>query len=221
MKMKFLSSTLALLILTFVSCKKDDKNEIEKLQDGVLEYKNLPVAGNDWVYFSFEKNGITTENEEWDIALRQYDIKTKSGVLNTREKNFDKVVEAPSEGYIVDSERYTFADRSLVKNISSSVISMGYSESFWQFITQNGIVNSIPEGERETAKTSLVHDNGWQTFSYAQGSKIPVFQNNGWIYIVKMANGKFAKIHLSSFTDDKNAPFFITFRYKISKDGKF
>ncbi|MDO4781721.1 MAG: HmuY family protein [Capnocytophaga felis] len=221
MKMKFLLSTLALLTLTFFSCKKDDKNELDKPQDGILEYKNLPVAGNNWVYFSFEKNGITTENEEWDIAFRQYDIKTKSGVIKIRERNFNKVTEAPLEGYIVDSERYTFAGRSLVKNVSSYVISMGYSESFWQFITENGIINGIPEGEREAAKTSLVHNNGWQTFSYSQGTKIPVFQNNGWIYIIKMANGNFAKIHLSSFTNDKNAPFFITFRYKISKEGKF
>lgn len=220
MKAKLLMTAVVAGIFTIVSCKKDSGKEPDKPQnEDVKEVKNLNVSSNDWVYYSFEGNKTVAENESWDVAFRQYDIKTKEGVLNTKKKNFEEVKEAPSDGYITDIERYTFQGRVLTKNVSSPVISMGYSEYFWQFITERGIINNIPEGEREAVKATLVHDNGWQTFSYAQGG--PSFQNNGWIYVVKMANGKFAKVHLTSFTDDKNAPFFVTFKYKISKDGKF
>lgn len=220
MKAKLLMTAVVAGIFTIVSCKKDSGKEPDKPQnEDVKEVKNLNVSSNDWVYYSFEGNKTVAENEPWDVAFRQYDIKTKEGVLNTKKKNFEEIKEAPYDGYITDIERYTFQGRVLTKNVSSPVISMGYSEYFWQFITEKGIINNIPEGEREAVKATLVHDNGWQTFSYAQGG--PSFQNNGWIYVVKMANGKFAKVHLTSFTDDKNAPFFVTFKYKISKDGKF
>lgn len=220
MKAKLLMMAVVAGIFTLASCKKDSGKEPDKPQsEDVKEAKKLNVSSNNWVYYSFEGNKTVAENEPWDVAFRQYDIKTKEGVLNTKKKNFEEVKEAPFDGYITDIERYTFQGRALAKNISSPVISMGYSEYFWQFITERGIINSIPEGEREAIKATLVHDNGWQTFSYAQGG--PTFQNNGWIYVVKMANGKFAKVHLTSFTDDKNVPFFVTFKYKISKDGKF
>lgn len=220
MKVKSFLPILLMGTVLFVSCKKDEVTPEQTTS--AQEYKNLSVAGADWVYFSFEKDAIVEVTDpdtsnEWDIAFNQYDVKTR-GALNTLKKDFEQVTEAPESGYTEDIERYTFLGRTVGQLKSSPIVSMGYSESFWQFITDRSIVNLIPENAREAVKASLVHNNGWQTFSY--GSTGPTFSINNWIYIVKTANGKYAKIHIYSYTDEKNAPFNISFKYQICNDSR-
>ncbi|WP_392420655.1 HmuY family protein [Capnocytophaga canis] len=231
MKRIFLSIILAGTVL-FTACKKDnEKTELEtEKTEPVGEVKtvtNLNVTetnATSFVYFSFDKNKEVIvkdpeTNNEWDIAFNQYDVKTR-GTLKTEQKVFEEVKEAPATGYVPDIQRTTFVERSVDQNVSSPVLSLGYSDGFWRFIESKGIVAKIPEAIRETVKTKLIHDNGPFTFGYGAG--VPVFTPNNWVYVVKTATGKYAKIQVTSYTNDKNAPYYISFKYQVSnKEGKF
>ncbi|MDO5104352.1 HmuY family protein [Capnocytophaga sp.] len=216
MKMKIVLLLVCVAMLGTTACKKENKDN--QLVTKAKEYKNLSVPTTDWVYFSFEKNQIVPvtdpdKSTDWDIAFNQYDVKTR-GALNTRLTAFDQVTQAPKDGYVSDVERYTFSGRTVSQNQSSPVISMGYTESFWQFISERGLLKNISENLQEDVKKTLVHNNGWQTFSYVNNR--PTFVQNNWIYVVKTAKNKYAKLHIYSYTNEKNEAFYISFRYQIA-----
>ncbi len=223
MKIKSFLPILLMGTILFVSCKKDEvtPEQITSAQ----EYKNLSVAGADWVYFSFEKNAIVEVTDpdtsnEWDIAFDDVNIKTR-GALNTKSTNFTSILEASTEGYVTDEQRVTFSKetRQTITKLSSSVMSMGYSEKFIDLIKNLGAFAGLSDAQIEAIKAKLVHDNGWATFVGYGANGLEVIPNN-WVYVVKTANGKYAKIQIVSYTNEKNAPFNISFKHQICNDSR-
>lgn len=210
-------------ITLFVSCKKDEVTP--EPTTTAKEYKNLSVQGSGWVYFSFEKNAIVEvanpeTSTEWDIAFDDVNIKTR-GALNTKNTNFTSILEAPTEGYIADEDRVTFSKetRKTVRKLSSAQMSMGYSDRFIDFIKNLNAFEGLSEEQIKAIRAKLVHDNGWATFVGYGANGLEVIPNN-WVYAVKTAKGKYAKIQILSYSDEKNRPFHISFKYQIANDNR-
>lgn len=209
-----------LLTLLFVACKKDENKTEEAPKAGnAKEVSNLDV-NSDWVYFSFANGGVVTETAAWDIAFKGYSVKTKIGAVQTEKKAFDEVAQAPADGYENNEERYVFSGRNIAKETVSPVIYTSFHTSFWTAMEGFGLFKSLglTDAQQGVMKANFVNDKGFQTFSY-NGFK---FTQNNWVYVVKAADEKFAKIQFTGYTNDKNKSGFISFKYQLSdSNGKF
>ncbi|WP_315020166.1 HmuY family protein [Capnocytophaga leadbetteri] len=212
------------------------------------EIKYLDASSNqgEWVYFSFEKGVLeattaTPTVSNWDIAFNRYDIRTNSGTsgkgnggaLNTQQKDWSKVATASSTAtYTVDivSRGFSYGGNrsgSTVYKSLSPVFEVGHGEGFWNMVS-GSVTSTIPnfstmpkpqqQAILASMKSKIVHNNGWLTMDYAQGAKAPTYAYNNWVYIVKTARGKYAKIQLTDYTNAKNKTGFITFKYQLSND---
>lgn len=220
---KMVFSALVMGALTLVGCGKDNDDVTPKVP--AKEVKNLDVSqANTWVYFSFSKGEAVSvtdpENDNtWDIAFGGYNVKTKNGALNTENKDFEKVSQAPSQGYKLDEALHTFQGRSLSVQKVSPVIYTAFNNEFWAFMDSVGLFirEGLTDEQEAKMKENFGNDKGWNTFNYTAKT----FTNNDWVYVVKTADNKFAKIQLTGYTNDRNIPGFISFKYLLSNDGKF
>ena len=211
MKVKFLAPVLLTGLVAFTSCSKDDNKTPTPTppQNTAKEVKNLNASDEQkWVYFSFETGTIvevtnpkTTDN--WDIAFNRYNIRTNGGVsgigeaevVNTNSKDFAAVTKAPAEGYEKDKEVTEYGrprpgqtQPSVTKSEKNPVIS--------------GTVN------KQDSK-------GWYNYTPPkQGENTPHFEITKYVYVLKTAKGgKYVKIQLTGYTNDKNETGYITFTY--------
>jgi len=108
-----------------------------------------------------------------------------------------------------------FVGRGIAEVVSSPVIYTGFSTAFWNKMEQFNLFKDLTEAKKTELKNNLINDNGWQTFSYP-----PSFTQNNWVYIVKTADGKAAKIQLTSYNHStKNTTGFITFKYQVANSN--
>lgn len=211
MKVKFLAPVLLTGLVAFTSCSKDDNKTPTPIppQNIAKEVKNLNASDEQkWVYFSFQ-TGTTVEvtnpktTDNWDIAFNRYNIRTNGGVsgigeaevVNTNSKDFAAVTKAPAEGYEKDKEVTEYGrprpgqtQPSETKSEKNPVIS--------------GTVN------KQDSK-------GWYNYTPPkQGENTPHFEITKYVYVLKTAKGgKYVKIQLTGYTNDKNETGYITFSY--------
>jgi hypothetical protein len=211
MKVKFLAPVLLTGLVAFTSCSKDDNKTPTPIppQNTAKEVKNLNASDEQkWVYFSFQ-TGTTVEvtnpktTDNWDIAFNRYNIRTNGGVsgigeaevVNTNSKDFAAVTKAPAEGYEKDKEVTEYGrprpgqtQPSVTKSEKNPVIS--------------GTVN------KQDSK-------GWYNYTPPkQGENTPHFEITKYVYVLKTAKGgKYVKIQLAGYTNDKNETGYITFSY--------
>lgn len=233
MKVKFLAPVLLAGLVAFTSCSKDDNKEKSKQENNqggsnqgennqggqntpsekvALDFSGTEAkeeqlnATGDWTYFSL-KNGVVTPNNPaedltWDIAFKQYFVKLNGGVsgkgkaeaFKTEEKDFAKVVEAPKTGFVKDEEK-TFEGRpgeADIKANVSPVLTGG-------FLSKTGMIEINPANMKK------------------YGS---VFGPNEWVYVIKTADGTYAKVQVTDFYKEvggKKVPNFPKLKYQLSK----
>ncbi|MFC2481697.1 MAG: HmuY family protein [Capnocytophaga granulosa] len=195
-------------------------------EKGVVEVAD-PVASNDW-----------------DIAFNRYHVKTNSGTsgkgqggaLRTEGKDFAALKEAPTEGYLADVEKevssYTGGKGGNKKISLAPALDPGHGEGFWEMIKEGALAGAskgipgydqLTEEQKKAAlakmeqriKPTLIHNNGWLTMDYKKGSSGPSYTYNNWVYVVKTAAGKYAKVQLTDYKDAKDQAGFITFKYLV------
>lgn len=200
---------------------------------GVVEVSD-PLASNDWD-IAFNRYYVKTNSGTSG--------KGQGGALKTDKIDFAAVTEAPTDGYLVDVEKevssYSGGKGGNKKISLALALEVGHGEGFWNMIKE-GILESfakkrnpnydqLTKEEQQAAKTaveatvnqrikpSLVHNNGWLTMDYKPGAQGPSYSYNNWVYIVKTAAGKYAKIQLKDYKDAKDKTGFITFKYFVFK----
>ena len=200
---------------------------------GVVEVWD-PLASNDWD-IAFNRYYVKTNSGTSG--------KGQGGALKTDKTDFAAVTEAPTDGYLVDVEKevssYSGGKGGNKKISLAPALEVGHGEGFWNLI-KDGILESfakknnpnydqLTKEEKQAAKTaveatvnqrikpSLVHNNGWLTMDYKPGAQGPSYSYNNWVYIVKTAAGKYAKIQLKDYKDAKDKTGFITFKYFVFK----
>ena len=79
--------------------------------------------------------------------------------------------------------------------------------------------DKIPDNQKATMKTQMVHNKGWLTMDYTSpNATAPSYTYNNWVYIVKTPAGKFVKIQLTDYKNAKDETGYITFKYQIAND---
>lgn len=233
MKLQFLvPAVMAGMMLFSTSCSKDDNKETVKEVLPKKEVKELDASvEGKWVYFSFEKGttvdiATPTTSNDWDLAFNRYHVKTNSGssgsanggALKTNFKNWDDLATADvTASYTVDKmlrvPSYSGGQGTNTTISASPVLAVGHGEGFWKMVSAG-----IPDNMKAILKPTMVHDNGWLTMDYKEAGKGPSYSYNNWVYVVKTARGKYAKIQLTDYKNAKDKTGFITFKYQLSND---
>ena len=202
-----------LAMFSFSSCSDDDvPNKTEQEENGDGEETVEPLAermvtlsrktsyGNDWIYFSLSEGkelaGIDETNREsnlkWDLAFNRYNVRTNSGVSGK------------GQGGAMDAGKKELKD-----------------------------VTVVPEGEfvvDEMAKiTSKFTGTGVEEIESPLNKKLgeaikfagppPTYTPSEHVYIVKTADGKYAKVKVLSFYNDEGKSGYVQFSYVYQPNG--
>ena len=156
--------------------------------------------GNDWIYFSLsegkELEGINednrAENKSWDLAFNRYNIRTNSGLSGK------------GQGGALDTG---LKDLNLIASVPEGefvVDSMG-------IITAG--MTGFPPPTMESPLNGVLADA-----IHFQGPP-PTYTPNEHVYIVKTADGKYAKIQIQGFYNDEGQSGYVTFTYVYQPNG--
>jgi hypothetical protein len=190
-KIFFLS---AVVFVSFLSCKKD--KTMTPISSQTFEINS--TGSNTWKYFSFAANDTVSiadpaTSTGWDLAFQRYRIKTNSGLSG---KGSGSAANSYLKGQSGFDALTSVSDTSTFKvdeTVSIAVI-QGY---------QDYIVNP-------TLYT-------WFSLEFApQGTQIIP---SDYVYVVKTATGKYAKVWFTSYYSATNLSGYVTFQYKYQPDG--
>ncbi len=207
-QIKFLTVIALLAIVSFTSCKKDeetqpsDTNTNENLVTGTVTLSSNELYKDDWTYFSFstqaEVSGIDSINfntlTTWDIAFHSRLGRTNGG--NS----------CIGEGAVYDAGT---SDFDAVKTVDTT--------AFIQDTTVNlitGIGSYGPTYKQVPGNTTFD-----SAFSVDYTQHPPVYTSNNKVFVVKTSDGKYAKIQILSYYNDKGESGYIKFKYAYRKDG--
>ena len=181
-----------------------------------VEKVALDFAGNEakevqldatggWKYFSLKNGEVTpttpANDLSWDIAFKGYYVRLNGGTsgkgkaeaFRTEEKDFTKVTEAPKKGFEKDKEvTFTSRDGSSSKENVSPVLTGGFGST-------TGAIGLNPANRAKYGN---------------------VYGPNEWVYVIKTANGTYAKVQVTDFykqVGDKKLPSFPKLKYQLSK----
>jgi hypothetical protein len=182
------------LIVLLFGCQKEDSNPA--VQSQTFEINS--TGSTTWKYFSFEKNDTVVISDpltslDWDLAFQRYRIKTnggKSGRGNGCAANSYKKGQSGFDALTFVPDTATFTMDDLV-NIA----------------IQQGYATYVVNPELYT----------WFTIELAtQGTQIVP---SDYIYIVKTADGKYAKVWFKGYYSATNQSGHVTFQYKYQPNG--
>ncbi|MBV7440189.1 HmuY family protein [Weeksellaceae bacterium TAE3-ERU29] len=185
--------------LLFVSCSSDDeKNPESKSELTVNTVKTDARKYDAWVYYSIETGKEVEVSDSknslnWDIAFHRNNVRLNGGesgkgkgeAVKLDEKDLSKVVEAPTSGYVKDTE---------------GTIVIAY-------------VMPAPKFGKEPFNKAV----SWLDIDTRTPPPIYTLQDN--VFVIKTANGKYAKIKFLSYKGDRNENLIITWQYAFQKDG--
>ncbi len=184
-----------LLVVTglFIGCTKENNPEI---QSQTFEINS--TSSTVWKYFSFAKNDTIVVSDpltsnEWDLAFQRYRVKTNGG----------------ESGNGMGS-----AANSYLKG-QAGFDALGVVPDTTTFIEDESIEIAIQQGYA----TYVVNPGLYTWFTIelaAQGTQIVP---SDYIYIVKTADGKFAKVWFKSYYSAANQSGHVTLQYKYQPDG--
>jgi hypothetical protein len=178
----------------FIACKKEDPKPV--IESRTFEINSS--GSTTWKYFSFANNDTVSvadpgSSNEWDLAFQRYRIKTnggRSGRGSGCAANSYKKGQTGFDNLHLIPDTTTFAQDDSVK----IAVQQGYTTY---------IVNPVLYT--------------WFTIELAaQGTQIVP---SDYIFFVKTASGKFAKVWFKSYYSAANASGHVTIQYKYQPDG--
>lgn len=195
-----LFSVLAIISFLTIQCNKDDDND------------SLPTTQIDasvdkvWKYFSFEKGDTVSISNplnslDWDIAFSRFRIKANGGKSGIGQAGAFKTNLVEETGFkalkiVPDTAVFVTDDTTIV-------------ESYNRMDPQN------PIKTKEILNPSLYD---WYTLQQGSTSGSRLAPKNN-IYIVKTANGKYAKLWIKNYYNNEGTSGHYTIAYKFQKDG--
>jgi len=193
--------------LVFSSCKKDDEKKKEEntnptIKTGEITLSKTELYKDDWVYFSFESgaevSGVDSNNYKdqpnWDIAFHSRLGRTNSGYSTNN--GIGGIYEAGTDFAAVEvADNNAIITDSIVKLISGI-----------DYVT-GPIYKNVPG--------NITFDGAID----ADNSHPPIYTVNDMVYVIKTANGKYAKIQIFDFSDDQGESGHIVFKYAYQTDG--
>jgi len=195
-----LVALMGILMMTTSCSKDDDENTpspVDGLKTGDLILSRATEYGEDWIYFSFEEGEVEINDQEssldWDIAFNRYNVRTNSGTSGNGQGGVYDAGAVDFTSVLAANESGYIVDDSI--QILESISNMGPT-----FITTTG---------SDVFIGCVVRIN--QTGSY---------ETNNHIYVVKTAQGKYAKVWIKGYYSANSEPGFINMKYAYqSGDG--
>lgn len=199
MKIKFLSIALLLVGVAMFSTSCE-KNEPQKDNSTTYTLSRKTGYSNDWIYFSFstgkEVTGITEKNKterlDWDIAFNVNNMRTNSGKSGKGKG-----------GAIALKE----TDLSKVTTVPTT----GYEVD-----KDIDIIEKIPP-----IPPLMMKSTGNQVLAKAItfDGPPPRYTIEKNVFVIKTADGKYAKIKFSSFYNKEGKSGYVSFKYVYQADG--
>ena len=191
-----------LALISFSSCSSDDDPTAGTaiLPEKRITLPHCDYGVDNWIYFSFSEGKVLSginesnraENLTWDIAFYRYNVRTNGGKSGK------------GQGGAFDTQK---TKMTAVPEAPTS----GYNLDIMGEVTAN--VSSFPP---PTIKTPLNAELGCAL--EFQGPP-PTYTPNNHVYVVKTADGKYAKIKIEGFHNDEGESGYITFSYVYQPDG--
>ncbi|MEA5128712.1 MAG: HmuY family protein [Proteiniphilum sp.] len=173
--------------------QKPDLNEVEFTTSRKTDY------GDDWIYFSFSQGkevAVTedshTTNLTWDLAFNRYNIRTNSG----------KSGNGQGGAYPVGKVSLS----SVVEAPTSGYV-----------VDTDFEISDVGGGLPPPTKMSTANPELCKAIGFT--GPPPAYTPNEVVYVVKTADGKYAKVLFTSFYDVTGNSGFITFKYVYQPDG--
>lgn len=194
----------ALCLSLFAGITACDKDNEKDSNNGTLTEKDYTTSrktdyGDDWIYFSF-KEGKEMQVDEaahaadlsWDIAFNRYNIRTNSGKSGN------------GQGGAFDAGKVDF-------NSMETAQEMGYT------VDSDYEISDVGTGFPPPTKMSTANSVLCEAITFS--GPPPAYTPSEHVYIVKTADGKYAKILFKSFYNDKGSSGFMSFKYVYQPDG--
>lgn len=171
----------------FVGCDKKENSETGKLD--VFTVLIDATSYSDWIYFSFAEGGEVSivdaqTSSDWDLGLKRSYFKTNSGTsggetggaYDAGVVDFDTFIDAPTDGYTIDSsiEVFDFVSKEYISEPGNALLGT------WGEFTQDMPPTFIPSNKVFVIRTAdgkyakMIVQNyygtggsGYITFSYA------------------------------------------------------
>lgn len=192
---------LASVGFLFAACDKEKKKE-EQQYRLYIQSRPTNVAGDsaDWVYFSFAKGGevegVNGENRQqrldWDLAFNRMVIRTNSGTSGSGKGGALSTGSGElNEVTEAPTDGYT---------VDTEVTLSGYSAASGQVSFQ------VPGN---TVLSGAIKFSG----------PPPTYEPSNMVYVVRTADGKYAKILIESFHNAEGKSGYINMKYSYQPDG--
>jgi len=149
--------------------------------------------GNDWIYYSFSEGTEVDSTDHagsltWDIAFNRYNVRTNGGESGS------------GEGAAYDAGEVDF----------SSVLEA--NETGYTVDDTIQIVEAFT-GQGVTFMTSTGNDVFKECIEMVHGNTGPSYETNDHVYVVKTANGKYAKVWIKGYYSQGGESGFINMKY--------
>jgi len=183
-----------IVIASFASCKKDNTTTAIQSQEFEINATN----STSWKYFSFASNDTVSVSDPanstaWDLAFQRYRIKTNGGLSGN------------ASGSAANSFRKGQSGFDALTVVPDTAT----------FKTDESISIAVQQGYATYVVNPALYT--WFTLEFAtQGTQIVP---SDYVYIVKTATGKYAKVWFKSYYSATNLSGFDTFQYKYQPDG--
>lgn len=184
----------ATIMMSGYSCNKEETNP-------AIESRTFEVNSSNsrhWVYFSFSEDDSVAVSDpsasaEWDLAFQRYRIKTNGG-------DSGKGQGSAANTYL---EGQTGFDA--VKSVHDTL----------RFLPDGPVIIAVQQGY----ETYTINPALYTWFSMEMATQGTQIAPSDFIYIVRTARGKYAKIWFKSYYSATNKSGHIKFQYKYQPDG--
>ena len=194
-----LFTIMAIIAFTLSACNKETKEE-ELTSPLTKDVKMLNATSYEkWIYFSLTKGEIieVTNPEQdfsWDIAFQRWYVKTNSGTSGK------------GKGGAINTKEIDW------NKINKAPLSGYKTDEIGILHGWDNIKNIETKKEGSFSKEASIY------VTYISGGK---YKNKKEIYIIKTAQGKYAKIQFYDYVNEKLKGGYPSFRYKISDNDIF
>ncbi|MCK5776859.1 MAG: HmuY family protein [Bacteroidales bacterium] len=201
---KLVLVALVSLVMVAASCSKDDdvkpEENVGSLKKGEVTLSRKTDYGNDWIYYSFKEAKEVAVAEvdhetslDWDIAFNRYNVRTNGGESGA------------GQAAVYDAGKVDFT--SVLKAPTDGYVIDDTIQIVKAFL-----------GQSVEWMTSTGNDAFKGCVEMSYGSSGPSYNTNDHIYVVKTADGKYAKLWIKSYYNDNGVSGFINFKYSYQSE---
>jgi HmuY protein len=192
--MQKIFNLILLAVLTLSSCTKTETSDPIESQQFTIN----STSSTSWKYFSFSRNDTVSiadpmNSLEWDLAFQRYRIRTNSGTSGN------------GEGSAANSYKKLQAGFDLLTLIPDTTT----------FKPDQTIQIAVQQGYASYDVNPVLYT--W--FNIELGANGTQIIPSDYVYIVKTATGKYAKVWFKSYYSTENASGYVTIQYKYQPDG--